>query len=180
MSDRTPMKKMAKVGLVIAGFILAFAGACLAAYLDDLATARFNDQSGGMVAGGEMILFIGVFAFLSVFPTALALYFLRSEDKFWNAFSIFAIGLALTGPIAEVYIFLVRIFTSSAPSLWAFFSFFALLRVWGTFVLGFGDILFAFITTLPQARKRLLIAAGIESALLLYVAVHFLIWHNFS
>lgn len=174
------MKKITKIGLILAGYGLAFAGACLAAYLDDLATTRFNDQSGGMVAGGEMILFIGVFAFLSVFPTALALYFLRSEDKFWNAFSIFAIGLALTGPVAEFYIYLVRIFTSSTPTLWAFFSFFALLRVWGTLVFGFGDVLFAFITKLPIARMRLLIAAGIEFALLLYIAVHLWFWHNFA
>lgn len=174
------MKKITKIGLILAGYALAFAGACLAAYLDDLATARFQDQSGGMVAGGEMILFIGVFAFLSVFPTALALFFLRSQDKFWNTFSLFAIGLALTGPIAEVYIYGVRIFTSSTPTLWAFFSFFALLRVWGTFVLGLGDILFAFITQLPIARKRLLIAAGIEQALFLYITVHLWIWHNFA
>lgn len=174
------MKKMTKIGLVLAGYGLAFAGACLAAYLDDLATARFNDQSGGMVAGGEMILFIGVFAFLSVFPTGLALFFLRSEDKFWTAFSIFAIGLAFTGPPAEVYIFLVRIFTSSTPTVWAFFSFFALLRVWGTFVFGFGDILFGFITKLPIARKRLWMAAAIESALFLYIVLHMLIWHNFA
>ena len=172
------MKTIMKISLVLAGYGLAFACACLAAYWNDLRTAQFQDQSGGMVAGGEMILFIGVFAFCSVFPTGLALFFLRSQDQFWNFFSFFAIGLALTGPVAECYVLLVRIFTSSTPSLWAFFSFFALLRVWGTFVFGVGDVLFAFITTLPEARKRLLLAAGIEAALFLYVAVHLLIWHN--
>jgi len=172
------MKTMMKWGAVLGGFGLAFVCACLAAYLDDLWTTRFNDQSGGMVAGGEMILFIGVFAFGSVFPVGLALYFLRSHEKFWNGFSIFVLGFAFTGPIAEIYLILVRIFTSSTPSLWAFFSFFALLRVWGTLILGFGDVLFAFITPFPQPRKRLSIAALTEAALFLYFAVHFLIWHN--
>ena len=172
------MKNLIKIGSVLAGFGFAFACACLAAYWNDLRTAQFNDQSSGMVAGGEMILFIGVFAFVSVFPTALAFYFLRSQEKFWNAFSVFAFRFAFTGPVAECYILLVRIFTSSTPSLWAFFSFFALLRVGGTLILGFADVLLAFITTVPEARKRLLMAAGIEAALFLYVLVHLLIWHN--
>ena len=174
------MNKIVKIGLVIVGFILAFAVASFAVYLNDLRTAQFQDQSSGMVAGGEMILFIGVFAFCSVFPTGLALFFLRSEEKFWNSISIFALGLALTGPAAEVYIFVVRILSFYTHSWLALFSFIALLRVFGTFVLGFGFILFAFITTLKQARRRFLIAAGIEIALFLYVAVHFLIWHNFA
>src|SRR5258707_13816331 len=109
MANRTPMKKMMKIGSVIVGFILAFVGASLAAYWNDLRTAQFQDQSQGMVAGGEMILFIGVFSFLSVFPIGLALLFLRPEEKFWNAFSIFAIGLASTGPIAEGLLTVVRV-----------------------------------------------------------------------
>jgi len=174
------MNKTAKIALVLLGFVLAFAGASLAAYLDDLATTQFQAQSGGMVAGGEMILFIGAFAFLSVFPTGLALFFVRSNEKFWNWFSIFAIGMALTGPFAELYIFLVRIFTSHTPSLMAFFAFFALLRVWGTIVFAFGYILFAFITPFKEPRRRLLIAAGIDTVLFLYVAVHLMIFHNFA
>jgi len=174
------MKKMTKIGLVLAGFGLAFVGACLAAFLDDLATTQFQAQSGGMVAGGEMILFIGVFAFLSVFSIGLALFFLRSDEKFWNLFSLFAIGLALTGPLAEGYMMAVRILCFNTHSLWVFFSFFALLRIFGTAVLGFGFVLFAFITQFKQPRGRLLVAAAIEMILFLYIAVHLLIWHNFA
>jgi hypothetical protein len=174
------MKTMTKIGLVLAGFGFAFVGASLAAYLDDLATTDFQAQSGGMVAGGEMILFIGVFAFLSIFPVGLTLFFLRSNEKFWNQFSLFAIGLALTGPLAEGYIMAVRILSVDTHSLWVFFSFFALLRVFGTAVLGFGFVLFAFITRFKQPRRLLLIAAGIEIALFLYTAIHLVIWHNFA
>jgi hypothetical protein len=174
------MKKITKIGSVLAGFALAFAGAGLAAYLDDLATAQFQAQSGGMVAGGEMILFIVVFAFLSVFPIGLALFFLRSEKKFWNLFSLFAIGMALTGPIAEGLLIAVRVFSFYTQSWFALITFMALLRVFGTFALWFGFVLFAFITRFPKPRRRLLIAAGIEMALLFYSTVHFLIWHNFG
>ena len=171
---------MTKIALVIAGFILAFAGASLAAYLDDLATSRFDAQSGGMVAGGEMILFIGVFAFLSLFPIGLVLFFLRSSEKFWNLFSIFAIGLALTGPMAEGYMMAVRILSMSTHSSWVFFAFFGMLRVFGSVVFGFGFVLFAFISPLKEPRRRLLFAAAIEGVLFLYVALHLLIWHKIA
>ena len=74
----------------------------------------------------------------------------------------------------------VRILSMDTHSLWVFFSFFALLRVFGTAVFGFGFILFAFITKFKQPRRRLLIAAGIEIALFLYIAIHLAIWHNFA
>jgi hypothetical protein len=173
------MKKIMKIASVLAGFALALAGTYLAAYWNDLRTAQFQDQSPGMVAGGEMFLCIGVFAFLSVFPIGLALFFLRSEEKFWNPLSNFAVGLALTGPIAKVYLVLVKIFTFYTHSWLAFISFFALLRVMGTGIFLLGFVLFAFITPLKEPRKRLLIAAGIEMFLFLYSAVHFLILRNF-
>src|ERR1700722_7138318 len=133
----------------------------------------FKPNPGGWGRAGEC-------SFLSVFPMSRALFFLRSSEKFWNLFSIFAIGLALTGPMAEGYMMAVRILSMSTHSLWVFFSFFALLRVFGTVVLGFGFTLFAFISPIPQSRWRLLIAAGIEVVLFLYIAVHLLIWHNFA
>ena len=168
-----------KIGSVVAGFILAFAGASLAAYWDDLRTAQFQDQSGGMVAGGEMILFIGVFAFLSVFPIGLTLFYLRSEEKFWNSFSVFALGLALTGPVAEGLMILIRTFQFYPHSWLALVIFVVMLRVFGSAILAFGFILFVFITPFQQPRKRLLIAAGIELALVLFISLNFLIRHNF-
>src|SRR3984957_5625193 len=54
------MKTMTKIVLVIAGFISAFVGASLAAYLDDLATSQFQAQSGGVGAGGGVFFFIGL------------------------------------------------------------------------------------------------------------------------
>jgi hypothetical protein len=174
------MKKMTKAALVAGGFLLAFAGAGLAAYLDDLVTSQFQAQSGGMVAGGEMILFIGVFAFLSLFPVGLALFFLRTEEKFWNWFSILAVALALTGPAAEGLLITVRVLSFYTQSWFALVTFFALLRVFGAFVLCTGFIAFAFITRFAKARRRLLVAVGIEAALFVYSTVHYFIWHNFG
>lgn len=173
------MNRTKKIGLVLGGFFTAFVGAFLAAYLDGLLTERFQAQSGGMVAGGQMILFIGVFAFLSIFPTGLALIFLRSENKFWGPFSIFAVALALTGPVAEAFMTAVRVLTFWPHNGWALVIFIAMLRVFGTPVLAFAFFLFAFISPLPQPRRRFLIAAGIETAVFLYIAVHYLFWNNF-
>lgn len=173
------MNRKTKIGLVLGGFFVALVGASIAAYLDGLLTERFQAQSGGMVAGGQMFLFIGVFAFLSVFPIGLALFFLRSEKTFWNPFSIFAVALSLTGPVAEAFMTAVRTFHFWPQNAWAFVILIAMLRVFGSCVLAFGFFLFAFISPLPQPRVRLLIAAGIETALFLYIAAHYLFWNNF-
>jgi hypothetical protein len=173
------MKKMTKIGLVLAGYILALAGAFLAAYLDDLMTAQFQAQSPGMVAGGEMILFIAVFAFLSVFPTALVLFSLRSVENFWNIFSVLGLGLALTGPPAECFMIAVRTFTFWPHNGWAIFIFIAMLRVFGSVILGFGFLFFAFITQYKRPRRWLLIAAGIDIGLFMYMALRFTFWNGF-
>ncbi len=179
MTDRTPVKKNTKISLVLAGYVLALAGAFLAAYLDDLATTQFQAQSPGMVAGGEMILFIAVFAFLCVFPTALALFFLRSDEKFWNLFSILALGLALTGPPAECFMIAVRQFHFWPQNWLAMVVFIAMLRVFGAVILGFGFLLFAIITRFKRPRKFLFIAAGIDIGLFLYMALRFWLWNGF-
>ena len=172
------MKKKTKIGLITGGFVLAFACACLAAYLDDLQSRLFQNQSQGMAAGGEAFLFIGVFAFLSVFPIGLALFFLRSEKIFWNFFSIFAVGLALTGPAAEWNMIVNKALPYDPNSWWPWINLVAMLRVFGSVVFVFGFTLFAFITALPKPRKLLLIAAGIEMALFIFIVVHFLIWNG--
>ena len=66
---------LAKLGLVIGGYITACLIAYGAVYINDL----FIDPavaSGGMSAFGDLILFIGVFGVFALFPTGLALYFL--------------------------------------------------------------------------------------------------------
>ena len=74
------MSKLAKLGLVIGGYVAA----CLIAnavvyvwqqYTQDAAT----QASAGMYAGGDLLLFIGVFGGLALIPTGLAIYFLARK-----------------------------------------------------------------------------------------------------
>lgn len=69
------MNWLAKLGFVIGGYVVACLVAYGAVYINDL----FMDPavaSGGMSAFGDLILFVGVFGVLALFPTGLALYFL--------------------------------------------------------------------------------------------------------
>ena len=69
------MSKLAKLGLIVGGYMLA----CLTAggVVYQLFTQNASAQaSGGMYAFGDLLLFISVFGILALFPTALALYFL--------------------------------------------------------------------------------------------------------
>ena len=68
---------LAKLGLVIAGYVAACLIAYGAVYINDLfMDPAVLQASSGMSAFGDLILFIGVFGVLALFPTGLALYFL--------------------------------------------------------------------------------------------------------
>jgi len=71
------MGRLAKLGLVMGGYVLACLIASLTIYIYQLFTQGAAAQaSGGMYAFGDLILFVGVCGFLALFPTGLALYFL--------------------------------------------------------------------------------------------------------
>ena len=74
------MSKLAKLGLVVGGYVAA----CLIVstvvyfwqqYIQDSAA----QASAGMYAGGDLLLYIGVFGGLALIPTGLAVYFLARE-----------------------------------------------------------------------------------------------------
>ena len=71
------MSWLAKLGLVIGGYVAACLAAVGAVYIHDLfMDPAVLQASSGMSAFGDLILFIGVFVFLALFPTGLMLYFL--------------------------------------------------------------------------------------------------------
>jgi hypothetical protein len=71
------MSRRAKLGLVIGGYMAACLAAGLVVYVYQLFTQDTAAQaSAGMYAFGDLLLFIGVFGVLALFPTRLALYFL--------------------------------------------------------------------------------------------------------
>jgi hypothetical protein len=71
------MSRLAKLGLVIGGYVAACLIASGAVYVYEFFTQNAASQaSAGMYAFGDFILFIGIFGVLALFPTGLALYFL--------------------------------------------------------------------------------------------------------
>ena len=77
------MSWLAKLGLVIGGYVMACLIAVGAVYFNTLFTdPAVLQASSGMSAFGDLILFVGVFGFLALFPTGLMLIFL--VRKFLN------------------------------------------------------------------------------------------------
>jgi len=92
------MNRLAKFGFVIGGFALACLAASVAVQLRLLNTQSPEAQaSAGMYAFGDLLLFLRVFGVLVLFPTGLALYFLRPVEKFWVVLSIGFLAIAITG-----------------------------------------------------------------------------------
>lgn len=77
------MSKIAKLGLVVGGYVVACLLASGVVYIYQLFTQNPAAQaSAGMYAFGDFLLFIGVLGILALLPTGLALYFvLRSFRK---------------------------------------------------------------------------------------------------
>jgi hypothetical protein len=71
------MSRWSKIGLVIGEYILACLIASGVMYIYERFTQDAASQaSSGMYAFGDLILFMSVCGFLTLFPTGLALYFL--------------------------------------------------------------------------------------------------------
>jgi len=70
------MGKFTKPGLVLGGYILACLVASGGVYVYQRLTQDAAQASAGMAAFSDLILFLGVFGILILFPTGLALYFL--------------------------------------------------------------------------------------------------------
>jgi hypothetical protein len=76
------MNTLAKFGLVIGGYVAACLVASGAVYVHLLFTqGPIYQASSGMYAFGDLLLFIGVFGVLALFPTRLMVYFLLKKIK---------------------------------------------------------------------------------------------------
>jgi hypothetical protein len=92
------MNRWIKLGIVLAGYALAFALSIVAVAIYDRRFTEMDNQTmGGMIAGGEMMYGTGVFLLLAAIPTGLDSGFVRSSRSFWSAFSNLAIGFAASG-----------------------------------------------------------------------------------
>jgi hypothetical protein len=152
------LSRFYKLGVVLVGY----AAALLASYAVCYVLQRLHpgpDPSGGMQAFGDMLLFLGIFGFLALFPTALALHFLRPVEKFWTVFSIASLALAATGPVA---LLVGKPYLS--PWLLLFVGIFGLWEVLGAPLLCLGFVFCALIAPARRPRRLLIAASGIEFA----------------
>ena len=103
------MRALAKVGLVGAGYIGAFATAW-AVVAVHIATTQGPDRRdyAAMFDFGDTLLFLGVFGLAAVLPTGVALFFLRPYRWFWRALSVAAMAMAATAAAAFVVMLLGR------------------------------------------------------------------------
>ncbi len=166
------INRLTKVGAVLTGYLIAFLVASVAAYYRLLHTQGPEAQaSPGMYAFGDAILFMFVFGIIALFPTGLALYFLRPYRSFWTAMSTISLTLAVTGILATSVI----AFGSSQPlhePRWVIAEFLAILLMFAAPLLAAAFILSAFIAPTQRSRWALLGAAAIEGMVSAYAFFH--------
>ena len=97
------MRPLAKLGVVLGGYVVAFAiaSAVVAAYI--AATETPDRQTyAAMYDFGDLLLWLGVFGLASIPATAAGLFFLRPFRLFWIALSTVALALVATSSVAVV------------------------------------------------------------------------------
>jgi hypothetical protein len=163
------MDRLSKPGVVLIGYAAALVLSGVGFYVYVYLSSRTNaaQASGGMQAFGDSLLFVGLFGFLALFPTALALYYLRPFEKFWTVFSITSLVVAVSGLLAAVMIGRLQ----QPP--WAIFGigFFGLVEILGAPLLGFAFSTCAVIAPTRSSRRFLIAAAAVEFVLSAYVFV---------
>ena len=170
---RLRLNGWSKVGIVVAGYVLAFIGSSVAvAIYDRQFTPADNQAMGGMIAGGEMMYGAGMFLFLSLAPTGLALWFLRASQRFWSAFSTLAVTFAAVGLVAAVTT--ARWRSGPEANGLGLFILLGLAQMLSSplWIAGFAG--FALIAPEPDSRRRMLVAAAFEVAIAGCALLHFL------
>jgi hypothetical protein len=108
------------------------------------------------------MLFLAVFGFVAIFPTGLALYFLRRFERLWTAFAMTSLTVALIGPVAAA---VLR--SHQNDSLIA--ALLCLAQVLGAPLLALGFLVGAFLAPSCRTRWMLLTSALIEGLVSAYV-----------
>jgi hypothetical protein len=95
------LRPAAKVGIVAAAYVIAFAIATLVVHVYVAATNSPDRQTYGvMFAFGDSLLFLGVLGVAAIPATGAALFFLRPRRGFWLVLSIASLIVACTAIMA--------------------------------------------------------------------------------
>ena len=156
------MRPLAKIGLVVAGYVVAFLVASAVVAIHVAATSGPDAQaSSGMYAFGDSVLFLAVFGVAAVPSTAAALFLLRSYRLFWLVLCVAALGIAATGLVALVDYVATR--TAVAGSILGTWSALAVLRILIAPLFALGFLLSGLFAPNRNSRIALFIATAIEA-----------------
>jgi len=166
------MSRGAQVGAVIAGYGAAIAAGMVAARIYNARVAALPyDTSGGMYAGGEALSALGAFLVVSLLPTLLALWFLRRHHKLWNGVAVASVAFAGVGLLAVLMPLLIR----SPTGYLAILGLLGLLQLLGMPLWFVGFVLLAFLAPTREARRKLIVALGIELVIGVCALVHWFV-----
>jgi hypothetical protein len=158
--------RVLKLALIAAGYVAAFliAGAVVAGRV---ATTSGPDAqaSSGMYAFGDAVLFIAVFGFCSLAPTAVALFLLRPYRRFWTWLAAAVVAVASTGVAAAMLFALGRHETSSPLAVLAMAS---VLRILLAPLLALVFLVFGVFSPYRSPRVALLAGSAAEVAVSVY------------
>jgi hypothetical protein len=170
------MRALVRAGLVVAGYVVAFAIASAVVVIYVAATSGPDRQAySGMYAFGDSLLFLAVFGVAAVPSTGAALFFLRPYRSFWVVLSVVALGIATTGLAALIDYVAAR--TADALSILHAWSALAVLRILAAPLFALAFLLSGLFAPNRSSRIALLIATVIEAAVFAYVA--FIWFHPF-
>lgn len=169
------LRPTAKVGLVAAGYVVAFAIAALVLSVYVAATSGPDRQtSSGMFAFGDSLVFLGVLGVASVPATGAALFFLRSRPAFWRVLSIGSLVVASTA-VAAVVLAAASSSASANPRLQSW-NVIVPLRILAAPLLALFFLLSGLFAPSRSDRVGLLSASAIE--IVAFVCVAFTWWHS--
>ena len=111
------LRPAAKLGIVVAGYVLAFAGAAFVVRVYMALTSNVDRQgSAGMSAFGDSLVFLAALGVAAVPATGAALFFLRSRRSFWTVLSVASVVVACTA-LAAVALSIASASASANPTL---------------------------------------------------------------
>lgn len=170
-----PWKALLKTGAVLGGYAAAFAVASAAVYVGQLLTPGPDAQaSDDMYALGNDFFFVQVFGGLALFPTGLALYFLRRVRAFWTILAIASLAFAATGPLASIVIALAS-GVPGLPPYWTACAVFGVLRLLPTPLFAAAFLLGSCLAPSRFPRWALLGATVMECIAAAYAFFHWFI-----
>jgi len=163
------MRPLARVGLVLGGYVVAFVVASAVVSVYVAATSGPDRQAYSAMYGfGDDLLFLAVFGIAAVPASGAALFLLKLYRAFWLALSIAALGIAATALAALIGYVAAR--TADAPSLLHTWSGLAALRILVAPLFALGFLLSGLLAPNRSSRFALLAATVLEAAVFAYVA----------